>query len=387
MALFQQKLLPLFDIIATLTMANSSKRIGYIDALRGLTMLLVVFSHIYLPNQTPLNQLFIHFRMPLFFFISGFISFRREQSWSGLDTTSRLRSKVRTMIFPALIIGVVYTLIANEVPLVEFFVRPAKLGYWFTFALFNMLVFYYIARFLHARRGRTSIETFSKRFYIFGLLGFILLSDLSALGNVVNILTLGKTFEYLQYFAFGALCNCNRASFERVLDDGRKMAIIVLGYFIISWWLIASDDYVASLNPDNEPLLDRLIPILNSLLTALVGYFGIMTVYGLFRRFGEFFSTNRVVGKPLQYVGRNTLDVYLIHYFVLINFTPLLRPFIVDTTNILTQLVVGLTTAAAIVAVSLLIAKIIRLSDHLAYYLLGARDISLKSSSSIEHKS
>lgn len=363
-------------------MANSSKRIGYIDALRGLTMLLVVFSHIYLPNQTPLNQLFIHFRMPLFFFISGFISFRREQSWSGADTTSRLQSKVRTMIFPALTIGVIYTLIANEVPLVEFFTRPAKLGYWFTFALFNMLVFYYLGRYIHARRSRTSLEVFTKRFYTFGLLSFILLSDLSALGDIGSVLTLGKTFEYLQYFAFGALCSCNRESFERVLDNGSKMALIVVGYFVLSWWLIASDDYVATLNADSEPILERLIPILNSMLTALVGYFGIMTVYALFRRFGEFFSENKFVGKPLQFVGRNTLDVYLLHYFVLLNFTPLLRPFIVDTTNILTQLVVGLSTAAAIVAISLLMSRILRLSDHLAYYLLGARDVSLKTNKS-----
>lgn len=363
-------------------MANSSKRIGYIDALRGLTMLLVVFSHIYIPNQTPLNQLFIHFRMPLFFFISGFISFRREQSWSGADTTSRLQGKVRTMIFPALTIGMIYMFVADKAPIAEFFTHPAKLGYWFTFALFNMLTLYYLGRYIHARRGRTSLEVFTKRFYAFGLLSFILISDLSALGDVGSVLTLGKTFRYLQYFAFGALCSCNRESFERVLDDGRKMALIVIGYFALSWWLIASDDYVATLSADTEPVLDRLIPILNSMLTALVGYFGIMTVYAIFRRFGEFFSENKFVGKPLQFVGRNTLDVYLLHYFVLLNFTPLLRPYIVDTTNILMQLVVGVSTAAGIVAVSLLISRILRLSDHLAYYLLGARDVSLKSNKS-----
>lgn len=341
-------------------------------------MLLVVFSHIYIPNQTPLNQLFIHFRMPLFFFISGFISFRREQSWSGADTTSRLQSKVRTMIFPALTIGMIYMFVADKAPIAEFFTHPAKLGYWFTFALFNMLTLYYLGRYIHARRGRTSLEVFTKRFYAFGLLSFILISDLSALGDVGSVLTLGKTFRYLQYFAFGALCSCNRESFERVLDDGRKMALIVIGYFALSWWLIASDDYVATLSADTEPVLDRLIPILNSMLTALVGYFGIMTVYAIFRRFGEFFSENKFVGKPLQFVGRNTLDVYLLHYFVLLNFTPLLRPYIVDTNNILMQLVVGVSTAAGIVAVSLLISRILRLSDHLAYYLLGARDVSLK---------
>ena len=46
-----------------------TNRIGYIDALRGLTMILVVFSHIYIPNDTPLNMFLVNLRMPMFFFI------------------------------------------------------------------------------------------------------------------------------------------------------------------------------------------------------------------------------------------------------------------------------------------------------------------------------
>ena len=56
----------------------------------------------------------------------------------------------------------------------------------------------------------------------------------------------------------------------------------------------------------------------------------------------------------------------------------MLRPYIVDTTNLLMPLVVGMAVATAIVAVSLLISRILRLSDYVAYYLLGARDVTLK---------
>ena len=106
-----------------------------------------------------------------------------------------------------------------------------------------------------------------------------------------------------------------------------------------------------------------------------------MTVFALFRRYGEFFSENRHIGKPLQFVGRNTLDVYLLHYFVLLGMPAMLRPYIVETDNILVTLVVGMAVAIAAVAVSLLISRVIRLSDHLAYYLLGARDITLNKKS------
>lgn len=58
--------------------SQPTKRIEYIDALRGFTMILVVFSHVEMTSlgfETPtfLNSMFMSFRMPLFFFISGFI--------------------------------------------------------------------------------------------------------------------------------------------------------------------------------------------------------------------------------------------------------------------------------------------------------------------------
>ena len=350
-----------------------TKRIGYIDALRGLTMILVVFSHIYLPNTTPLNQFLINFRMPLFFFISGFISFRMEQSWSGKETVSRLGSKVRTMIIPALVIGLIYTIMNGTVEISYFFTHDRKMGYWFTFALFNMLIIYYVARWIHSRRGKTSLKVFVRRLYILGLIFFVALSDMSILGNVGNIFTLGLSFKYFHFFAFGALCSCNREWFESIFENGVKMGAIVVTLFLLSWAAIVSKsnpEYVIAYIGE-QPYF-----IIRGIVVAIIGYCGILTVYGFFRRFGEFFSESKV-GKSLQFVGRNTLDVYLLHYFVLLGMPTMLRPYIVDTTNLLMPLVVGMGVAATIVAVSLLISRILRLSDHVAYYLLGARDVKL----------
>lgn len=59
--------------------SNKSTRIEYIDALRGFTMILVVFSHIiefcynWSSEVFSYNDIFILFRISLFFFISGFI--------------------------------------------------------------------------------------------------------------------------------------------------------------------------------------------------------------------------------------------------------------------------------------------------------------------------
>ena len=65
----------------------ATNRLQYIDALRGFTMILVVFAHVetYMlsidPNTTFISSLFISFRMPLFFFISGYIAFKSKKVW------------------------------------------------------------------------------------------------------------------------------------------------------------------------------------------------------------------------------------------------------------------------------------------------------------------
>lgn len=61
------------------------ERIGYIDAMRGFTMLLVVYSHIlyfgygplFMEHRTTFNDVFTIIYMPLFFFISGFVLYRK----------------------------------------------------------------------------------------------------------------------------------------------------------------------------------------------------------------------------------------------------------------------------------------------------------------------
>ena len=66
------------------------ERIQYIDAMRGFTMLLVVFAHIETfsfdyastGNITFLGEMFQLFRMPLFFFVSGFIAYKAQVDWN-----------------------------------------------------------------------------------------------------------------------------------------------------------------------------------------------------------------------------------------------------------------------------------------------------------------
>ena len=68
---------------------NKKPRLGWLDALRGFTMLLVVTNHVALKSfgmqirWSAALQFFLLFRMPLFFFISGFLAYKASRVWNA----------------------------------------------------------------------------------------------------------------------------------------------------------------------------------------------------------------------------------------------------------------------------------------------------------------
>jgi len=68
------------------------QRLEWLDALRGFTMFLVVANHTYgfgFDTNTKYSMfmsLCLLFRMPLFFFISGFLAYKASFSWNLRDT-------------------------------------------------------------------------------------------------------------------------------------------------------------------------------------------------------------------------------------------------------------------------------------------------------------
>ena len=68
-------------------MEIQKQRVRYIDALRGFTMILVVWAHVMLDMglggyNTVLGSIFLTFRMPMFFYISGYIAYKSLEKWN-----------------------------------------------------------------------------------------------------------------------------------------------------------------------------------------------------------------------------------------------------------------------------------------------------------------
>ena len=144
---------------------TGKKRIGWIDALRGFTMILVVFSHVEIsgmgmePGYTGVNDLLRIFRMPLFFFVSGFIAYRPDESWNWGYYRGNMLKKLRVQVIPMLFFGLIYAVFYYShsqgdgvffPPLRVFVFSSVFSFFFFFFGLANFLT-----SILHHRRGGT----------------------------------------------------------------------------------------------------------------------------------------------------------------------------------------------------------------------------------------
>lgn len=347
-------------------MTLMTKRIEYIDALRGFTMLLVVFAHVEtmgvfsFSHQTVLGQVFQSFRMPLFFFISGFIAYKAEFEWSAENTLRLLGKKLRVQIIPAAFWGALFTVLLCGSDFRTFLTTPEKFGYWFTFVLLEMFILYYLVSFFS--KGM-------KRDVILVSLALVLLAckvplkTVDALDRFGNVTSFHYTCTYFMYFVFGNLASKYRAGFIRMLDNKYFSAAVVLLDMLLLYFLISRNGAFES-SPYGT--YSKMI------LGIAAGILGIMIVFDFFRINEASISSDSKLGRVMQYVGRRTLDIYLLHYFLIPDLS-FLSPYFKAGNNVVIELLACLGVSALIVAICLLVSNVIRISPFLAKYLFGAR--------------
>lgn len=138
---------------------SQRKRIEYIDALRGFTMFLVVFGHIVNTSRIDLDmfiiQLIASFRMPLFFFVSGFVGYKTVLSKK--DYVNSIVKKIVRALFPCFIFftlaslfGANYVYHGNGLFDTRLFTEGFG-GYWFVPVLFYMFVIYYTSIYIGSK--------------------------------------------------------------------------------------------------------------------------------------------------------------------------------------------------------------------------------------------
>ena len=123
------------------------KRLGYIDAMRGLGILSVVYFHLvvmgmrdseYQSAIAPIIQLYF---MPLFFFVSGYLSEKIGHIKSLSELWRMTYKKLKNLLVPTIVMFSL-CVIFFRMNLVESIVDSYKGGYWFAYVLFCILLLY-----------------------------------------------------------------------------------------------------------------------------------------------------------------------------------------------------------------------------------------------------
>ena len=369
---------------------NSIKpRLGWLDALRGFTMLLVVTNHVALKSfgmqirwSTAL-QFFLLFRMPLFFFISGFLAYKASRIWNAHTLGELTLKKLRVQIIPTAVFFLLFLAMIPTTPFInslnEALASSMKAGYWFTLVLLYMLLTFYLFSYVESKifrgyegtgaRGRENTPAPPILIILLFIVSLCLFETCYlprqfswAMGHkgppneFMNYSSLVEMIRYFPFFLYGAIVHRYWDRAQRLMDSRWFFPLVVLlalittievikwHYFRLEW---------------------------ASLPHTLAMFLLLTMVFMFFRHYSDFFSDKTALGRGLQFIGRRTLDIYLLHYFFLPKLPMVGEFFRVNRHNFILDTTAALAVALVVVAFCVITSQLLRVSPFLKKYLFG----------------
>ena len=331
----------------------ATKRIEYIDAMRGFTMILVVYSHIchFCLGDSLLgyNGTFFLFRLPCFFMLSGWLF----EPVATRPFATIARKKFMVQIVPTFI----FLFLLAPPPLFFHQLGALKGGYWFTFVLFEFFILYMLIVRMGSKWRPWGALTVALTSFVYArYYNSIQMSATGSLALVVNGLGFLSVvlWRFFLFFCVGAWMRRHFDAFIRWTSKPTVIVAIAVAFFAIA----------------STPHIDHMGFEMFRFYAG--GVTGMWLVFTCFRLSGSWLQKIRL-SKPLQYVGTRTLDVYLLHYFFLPRF---LVPYADQLKAFNSQFVefwAILAVSLIVLLLSLLASYIIRLSPFLGHYLFGVK--------------
>ena len=352
-----------------------NKRLEWLDAMRGFTMILVVAYHVaqmsFGINEKTSTSLpfFVLFRMPLFFFVSGFLAYKANFEWTWPNALRLTWKKIKIQVLPAVVFLCIFIILRRP----EFWgsfeycmKSPTKGGYWFTWVLLHMFIIYYLScmvqRFIDSRlkvQGTGGRHAVIWVLFIVSLIAYESLYQPSVSFHkdlFFRYSSLTKTMNFLPFFLFGNLVHRYWEKAQKVADSSWFFPILTLLAFVscsdIFRWHTLRFEWIN---------LPRTVAMF-SLLTMVVIFF---------RHYQSWFTRERPVGRGLQYIGVRTLDIYLIHYILLPKLPQVGVWFNQNRPNFVLEVTVTFSIAIVVIAFCLLVSQILRISPMFRQYLFG----------------
>ncbi len=370
--------------------AAHHQRLEWLDALRGFTMLMVVTNHVYglgfdtNTKHSMFMSLCLLFRMPLFFFISGFLAYKASFSWNLRDTSQLIAKKLRVQIVPTVVFMTAFIALTAKHFWEQMGIAwetPTKGGYWFTLVLLEMFLVYYFVcslsrvvarcwkgKALAQQADAQLLQGEYHRIESASLIGLWLLS-LFAYATLYmpswfswykhdfwQWTSITELARYMHFFLLGNLVHRYWAQVQRLLDSKWFFPLLVVVAFV------GAADY---LKWHNLRLQWANLP------RTLSMYALVMMIVAFFRCYQAWFTKDTRLGSALQYIGVRTLDIYLLHYFFLPKLPDVGVWFKAHPRNFVLEGTTAIALALLVVAFSILTSHVLRISPFLKKWLFG----------------
>lgn len=260
-----------------------------------------------------------------------------------------------------MIIGLAYAYTATNMIFVQ---NISK--YWFTISLLQMFLSYYIISYCTRNYTRKkNLKLLFITLIITAICMYIALSPIrrnETLNFVCSRLFIDNTCNILCILYLASLYQRIKNVFFDFLKNQYSTAICIVTFIVLTYIQFTTLEYNSFIL---ERVSTRIIPV-------LLSFSGIIIVFNFFRTYQDSFTKETMLGKGLQYIGKRTLDIYLLHYFLLPTL-PIVGTFINESPNMVIELICGLTLAIIVTALCLITSNILRTNKFLEHYLFGAK--------------
>ena len=352
-------------------------RLEWLDALRGFTMIMVVANHVAGMGfgeewkHSSAIPFLVLFRMPLFFFVSGFLAYKASQVWNLRNFGSLVGKKLRVQIIPTVVFFFLAAAILNKnfLTAVETnFHSPMKGGYWFTIALLYMFLIYYLFSYVESKlKGRSWIpitllflisllfyETNYQPKYFSWAAGYK--GAKTDLFYFLQDSSLVQVLLYFPFFLYGNIVHRYWDKAQGVMDSKWFFPVVIVVVILAT---------LDALKWHTLRMTWAIIPL-------TVARFGLLTiVFMYFRHYKQYFTKLSPIGASLQYIGRRTLDIYLIHFLFMPELPSVGAFFKSYPHNFVIDIVLSVILGLIIIGFSIITSNILRISPFFKKWLFG----------------
>ena len=347
-----------------------TKRLSWLDAMRGFTMILVVAYHVaqfsFHENEKTSAALpfLVLMRMPLFFFVSGFLAYKANFAWTVPNVLKLTWKKFKVQVIPTLVFVCLFVIFRMKGDfwddLMRLLASPTKGGYWFTWVLLQMFIIYYIICMLLHRVQKGLAEV-----------GLIVAWAVSVFAYETLYLpkvftyhkdlffdysSLVQTIRYMQFFLLGNIVRRYWSRVEKLFDTPWFFPLVV------TLAVVCCADIFQ---------LHTLKKVWVNLPRTIAMYSLLLLVVMFFRHYQAWFEEGRKAGRILSFIGTRTLDIYLLHFLLLPKLPQVGEWLNANQPNFIVSIVLSASVALVVIAFCLLASQLLRVSPFLQLYLFG----------------